>query len=202
MKTVNIFEDKQKLENLESVINSGVEKVQALVNEFNALGMGELEPHELPKLMRDPLGLYSSRTENIEIPSQFDRDKYLQLLNLPSTQRLTSAWDALKSNDMVRSPDLLMLIADKVLPNRDEVEQLKGYYRVTVTEDSPEHYRAKDYFQFISVLNKIASNRQHVLTNTAGTNVLLDIVSVKRDDDGMLIAVPTLDKLKQYISGK
>lgn len=199
MKRVKIYEDKQRVENIQTVVNNGVVKVQQLVDAFNELGFRPVTEDELPKLMANPLGLYKERTDEMELPPNVIREKYLSMINLPSTDKLKQAFEELKPHDLVRSPELVKMIADRVMVNEEELTELTERYALFVDENSPQHKAAKQYFAFIESLNGIAASRQYMLSDTSGRNVLLDLVHVTRED-GQNKAVATLDKLRNFIN--
>jgi len=199
MKRVKVFEDKQKVQNIEQVVNAGVQKVQQLVNAFNETGFRPVSEDEMPKLLADPMKLYKERTDEMELPPNVIREKYLSMVNLPSTDNLKKAWEEFKPHDLVRSPELVRMIAGKVLVNEEKLEALTNRYRIYVNEGSKEHKAAKQYFAFIETLNGIAASKQNLLSDTSGRNVLLDLVHVTRED-GLNKAVPTMEKLRNFIN--
>jgi len=198
MKRVKVFEDKQRVQNIEQTVNAGVEKVQQLVNAFNETGFRPVSEDEMPKLLSDPLKLYKERTDEMELPPNVIREKYLSMINLPSTDNLKKAWEELRPHDLVRSPELVRMIAGKVMVNDTKLEELTNRYRIYVDEGSKEHKAAKEYFAFLEAINNVALNRQQILSNISTRNVLLDIVHVIRED-GANKAVATLDKLSNFI---
>lgn len=198
MKRVKVFEDKQRVQNIEQTVKAGLEKVQGLVNAFNETGFRPVEPDEMPKLMANPLGLYNDRTSELELPPNVIREKYLSMINLPSTDNLKKAWEELRPHDLVRSPELVKLIADKVLVNDDKLEQLTGRYKIIVDEGSLRHEAAKEYLNFIDIVNNVSATRQFLVN----PGDLANIVFITKKNDGSLVAMPTLEKMTEYMNRK
>ena len=198
MKRVKVFEDKQKVQNIEQVVNAGVQKVQQLVNAFNETGFRPVSEDEMPKLLADPMKLYKERTDEMELPPNVIREKYLSMVNLPSTDNLKKAWEELRPHDLVRSPELVKLIADKVLVNDEQLEQLTGRYKIYVDEGSPRHEAAKEYLNFIDIVNNVSATRQFLVN----PGDLANIVFITKKNDGSLVAMPTLEKMTEYMNRK
>lgn len=199
MKKIKIFEDKHRVESIRNSVKEGVEKVQSLVDAFNEMGFAPLNEFELPRLMSDPLKLYKERTDELELPPNVNRERYLQLMNLPSPAKMMKAWLDLKPYDLVRSPEFVKMVHDKILVDEKALAELTDRFALFVEEGSAQHMAAKDYFAFVDLLNKIGEKRQSLFNESDGTNKILDIVHIKREY-GLNVAVPTMEKLRRFIN--
>lgn len=90
-KTPQEIENERFAWRVQSLAKACHDAAQNLVNEFNKLDIRNLDSDELHTLLNEPKFLIQKRINEIEVPEQFIREKYLELLKMPDFTRVLNA---------------------------------------------------------------------------------------------------------------
>ncbi len=151
---LTIYENKKFEEQTYSDLNEAAEVMQSLVNAFNNLNLGDVQPNELGLLAINPQRLYDDRLAKIEIPQGFRRDKYLEIMDLPD---LT---DVLRLKSQYRRYErygagFFDYKGGKISVNASKAKQMAEMHTVSVDESSPAYKPVKRLLDAMHILNEV-----------------------------------------------
>lgn len=134
---VLVYRDQQfEAETMQGVTNA-LETMQSLVDEFNSLKLGNIQPNELEKLVRTPQRVYDERLMLIEVPKGLQRAKYLALMDLPDIAPVMKKRNELLNSPFAMSFELFYLENQTVKVNDKELTNLLNSQNIYLDEGSP-----------------------------------------------------------------
>ncbi|MBN1989917.1 MAG: hypothetical protein JW783_11010 [Bacteroidales bacterium] len=151
---LTIYEDKAFEQKTYKELQEGVIVLQTLVNEFNDLNLGNVEQDELGILIVNPRMLYDQRLAKIEIPSGFRRDKYLEIMELPSLSNVEQTRRNYKRFEMYGAA-FYNLKNGKISVNTTKAKQHAEMHTISINENSPAYEVVKKLIDAIELINSI-----------------------------------------------
>ena len=128
--------------------------LQELINSFNAMKFGEVQPNELEKVINNPEALFQERINlNIEVPAGLKRDAYLNMVELPDFTPVNEAWQRFRATGFL-DQELYSLENGKIGVNKAEVQRLAESNNLYVAKNSPEHVLSNELQEFIRLINQ------------------------------------------------
>jgi hypothetical protein len=140
-------------------VTKTIDLMQAVVNEFNSLNLGNVQPNELERLIRNPQKLYDERLLLIEIPKGLSRNKYLQLMDLPTPDFVIKRRNELLNSPWAMEFNLFYLEDGTVKVNDKDLTALINSRNVYMDEKS-DSYKfltgLTDFVRFYNELNELS----------------------------------------------
>ncbi|MDD4384560.1 MAG: hypothetical protein PHD06_05210 [Bacteroidales bacterium] len=157
MKTEKVLSYRDEKFELEAInlVSQTTERMQTLVDEFNALKLGDVQPNELEIVIKNPKALYDKRLLLIEVPKGLSRVKYLELVELPTLALVTNAREALLKLPYCFSFELFNLENGVVKTVAKELTALINSNNVYLTKGSNEHFWVKTAVEACRLLNDL-----------------------------------------------
>ncbi|HDP55267.1 MAG TPA: hypothetical protein ENN24_06270 [Bacteroidetes bacterium] len=148
-----IYENKQFEEQTYSELNEAANVMQTLVDAFNALNLGDVQPNELGLLAINPQRLYDDRLAKIEIPQGFRRDKYLEIMELPDLTDVLRAQKLYKRYERYGAR-FFDFRGGKISVNTAKAKQMAEMHTVSVDESSPAFKPVKRLLEAMQAINE------------------------------------------------
>ena len=191
-------------ENFERKTSQQVDQAQAfaqrLVDSFNGLGFDPLKESEFQILLTNPRAVFDSRIATVETPENMNRQKYLELMDLPSIDPLLAEQRELLKNPFSLNSDLLFLTGKTVSINLPQLEMLQTSQNVYVAEKSKEHKEALKIQTLVEVVNNISKYDQRVI-DPSPRNPLSAIIDFREiEAPGKYSAIISREKLLDYLN--
>jgi hypothetical protein len=151
---LTIYENKKFEEQTYRELEEAATVMQSLVNAFNNLNLGDVQPNELGLLAINPQRLYDARLAKIEIPQGFRRDKYLEIMDLPDLTDVLRLQKQHKRFDRYGA-GFFDLRGGKISVNATKAKQMAELHTVSIDENSPAYKPVKRLLDAMHIINEV-----------------------------------------------
>jgi hypothetical protein len=199
-KKICVFEDVKVEQALVKEVEQARENLQNLVDRFNELKMGNVQPNEIETLTRRPGDLFEKRTLSLEVPKSLSRQKYLQLYDLPSLSGVEAARTKALNNRFCMDFHLFRLEGATVGVDSEELQILLDGLKIFVEEGGIELEKVNEYMMLIGIINKLGKKFGQLLTPNKKINPLNEFVKITEvGGAGRYGAIATRENLLKYL---
>lgn len=198
METIKVYSDEKHEAQVVQQAELLAAKLQPLVDEFNALNMGRVQTSDLPTLCGNPQMLFDARLNaSIEVPAGLNREKYIQLLELPDLAKVLAAQREV-AKVRTLSLDLFTIAGDKVKIIPERLELATNAKSIYITSDGKAASPVTMLLDIMERLNKLNRVMGHTVIDNKDLNAVFDTVGTGKGYNRCNLVLNPW-KLKEFI---